>query len=168
MYEKCVYLLIKAHSVCTNMHGLKADLYFLLQVGPAPRSPFAVLSNGSLVLRPLSKDHQGAWECLASNRVATISASTTILVLGERNRCPLNRNNAHLPIEKPMRQKCNILSALSSAGTSPHAVTSVSVDQGITHANVSWEPGFDGGYKQKYTVWWVTKGVISASDPLHY
>lgn len=24
MYEMCVYLLIKAHSVCTNMHGLKA------------------------------------------------------------------------------------------------------------------------------------------------
>uniref|UniRef100_A0A8C2KR55 Immunoglobulin superfamily, member 9b n=1 Tax=Cyprinus carpio TaxID=7962 RepID=A0A8C2KR55_CYPCA len=89
------------------------------KVGPAPRSPFTVLSNGSLVLRPLSKDHQGAWECLASNRVATVSASTTILVLG----------------------------------TSPHAVTSVSVDPGITHANVSWEPGFDGGYTQTFTVW---------------
>uniref|UniRef100_A0A671SAY2 Uncharacterized LOC107671028 n=1 Tax=Sinocyclocheilus anshuiensis TaxID=1608454 RepID=A0A671SAY2_9TELE len=80
---------------------------------------YIFLSNGSLVLRPLSKDHQGAWECLASNRVATVSASTTILVLG----------------------------------TSPHAVTSVSVDLGITHANVSWEPGFDGGYTQKFTVW---------------
>ncbi|XP_042617580.1 uncharacterized protein LOC109059412 [Cyprinus carpio] len=89
------------------------------KVGPAPRSPFTVLSNGSLVLRPLSKDHQGAWECLASNRVATVSASTTILVLG----------------------------------TSPHAVTSLSVDPGITQANVSWEPGFDGGYTQKFTVW---------------
>uniref|UniRef100_A0A673HRC3 Uncharacterized LOC107713033 n=1 Tax=Sinocyclocheilus rhinocerous TaxID=307959 RepID=A0A673HRC3_9TELE len=89
------------------------------KVGPAPRSPFTALSNGSLVLRPLSKDHQGAWECLASNRVATVIASTTILVLG----------------------------------TSPHAVTSVSVDPGITHANVSWEPGFDGGYTQKFTVW---------------
>ncbi|XP_073675992.1 uncharacterized protein igsf9b [Garra rufa] len=89
------------------------------KVGPAPRSPFTVLSNGSLVLRPLSKDHQGAWECLASNLVATVSASTTILVLG----------------------------------TSPHAVTSVSVDPGITQANVSWEPGFDGGYTQKFTVW---------------
>ncbi|KAL0187287.1 hypothetical protein M9458_018957, partial [Cirrhinus mrigala] len=87
-------------------------------VGPAPRSPFTVLSNGTLVLRPLSKDHQGTWECLASNLVATVSASTTILVLG----------------------------------TSPHAVTSVSVDPGITQANVSWEPGFDGGYTQKFTV----------------
>uniref|UniRef100_A0A672P0R5 Uncharacterized LOC107553037 n=1 Tax=Sinocyclocheilus grahami TaxID=75366 RepID=A0A672P0R5_SINGR len=89
------------------------------KVGPALRSPFTVLSNGSLVLRPLSKDHQGAWECLASNRVATVIASTTILVLG----------------------------------TSPHAVTSLSVDPGFTQANVSWEPGFDGGYTQKFTVW---------------
>uniref|UniRef100_A0A8C2GIT4 Immunoglobulin superfamily, member 9b n=1 Tax=Cyprinus carpio TaxID=7962 RepID=A0A8C2GIT4_CYPCA len=89
------------------------------KVGPAPRSPFTVLSNGSLVLRPLSKDHQGAWQCLASNRVATVSVSTTILVLG----------------------------------TSPHAVTSLSVDPGFTQANVSWEPGFDGGYTQKFTVW---------------
>lgn len=55
-----------------------------------------------------------------------------------------------------MRQKSNILSALFSSGTSPHAVTSVSVDPGISQANVSWEPGFDGGYTQRFTVWWVT------------
>ncbi|XP_686205.6 uncharacterized protein igsf9b isoform X1 [Danio rerio] len=90
-----------------------------IKVGPAPRSPFTVLSNGSLFLRPLSKDHQGTWECLASNRVATVSVATTILVLG----------------------------------TSPHAVTSVSVDPGIGQANVSWEAGFDGGYTQRFTVW---------------
>ncbi|XP_051760409.1 protein turtle homolog A isoform X1 [Ctenopharyngodon idella] len=90
-----------------------------IKVGPAPRTPFTVLSNGSLVLRPLSKDHQGAWECRATNRVATVSVATMILVLG----------------------------------TSPHAVTSVSVDPGISQANVSWEPGFDGGYTQRFTVW---------------
>ncbi|XP_051950872.1 LOW QUALITY PROTEIN: uncharacterized protein LOC127621347 [Xyrauchen texanus] len=89
------------------------------KLGPAPRSPFTVLSNGSLVLHPLSKDHQGAWECLATNRVATVSVGTMVLVLG----------------------------------TSPHAVTSVSVDPGMNQANVSWEPGFDGGYTQKFTVW---------------
>lgn len=89
------------------------------KVGPVPRSPFTISSNGSLVLRPLSKDHQGAWECLATNRVATVSIPTMVLVLG----------------------------------TSPHAVTSVSVDPGINQANVSWEPGFDGGYAQKFTVW---------------
>ncbi|XP_031426788.1 uncharacterized protein igsf9b [Clupea harengus] len=89
------------------------------KVGPVPRSPFSVFSNGSLLLRPLSKDHQGAWECTASNRVATATVATVVLVLG----------------------------------TSPHAVSSVSVSPEMHQANVSWEPGFDGGYTQKFTVW---------------
>ncbi|KAK6306452.1 hypothetical protein J4Q44_G00233770 [Coregonus suidteri] len=89
------------------------------KVGPIPRSPYTVLSNGSLYLKPLSKDHQGGWECLATNRVATIGTATVVLVLG----------------------------------TSPHAASSVSVSTGMNQANVSWEPGFDGGYTQKFTVW---------------
>ncbi|XP_036434708.1 protein turtle homolog A isoform X3 [Colossoma macropomum] len=100
-------------------HGDPSPNITWSKVDSAPRSPFTVLSNGSLVLRPLSKDHQGAWECHATNRVATVSTGTMILVLG----------------------------------TSPHAVTAVSVDPGMNHANVSWEPGFDGGYTQKFTVW---------------
>ncbi|XP_035236091.1 protein turtle homolog A isoform X1 [Anguilla anguilla] len=89
------------------------------KVGPLPRSPYTVAANGSLVLRPLKKDHQGAWECHVTNRVATISTSTIVLVLG----------------------------------TSPHAVSSVSVIPEMNQANVSWEPGFDGGYTQKFSVW---------------
>ncbi|XP_029618630.1 protein turtle homolog A [Salmo trutta] len=89
------------------------------KVGPIPRSPYTVLSNGSLLLKPLSKDHQGGWECLATNRVATVGTATVVLVLG----------------------------------TSPHAASSVSVSTGMNQANVSWEPGFDGGYTQKFTVW---------------
>ncbi|KAJ8371182.1 hypothetical protein SKAU_G00112100 [Synaphobranchus kaupii] len=89
------------------------------KVGPSPRSPYTVAANGSLLLRPLKKDHQGAWECRATNRVATVSTSTLVLVLG----------------------------------TSPHAVSSVSVIPGMNQANVSWEPGFDGGYTQKFSVW---------------
>ncbi|XP_041956251.1 uncharacterized protein igsf9b [Alosa sapidissima] len=89
------------------------------KVGPLPRSPYALLSNGSLLLRPLSKDHQGGWECRASNRVATVTAGTVVLVLG----------------------------------TSPHSVSSVSVVTEMHQANVSWEPGFDGGYMQKFSVW---------------
>ncbi|XP_035248128.1 uncharacterized protein LOC118213344 [Anguilla anguilla] len=89
------------------------------KVGPAPRSPYMVAANGSLVLQPLSKDHHGAWECLAANRVATIRASTRVSVLG----------------------------------TSPHAVSTLSVDPGTNQANVSWVPGFDGGHSQKFTVW---------------
>lgn len=89
------------------------------KIGSTPRSPFTVLANGSLLLQPLSKDHQGGWECLASNRVATVSAVTVVMVLG----------------------------------TSPHAVSSVSVSAEMNQANVSWVPGFDGGYTQKFTVW---------------
>uniref|UniRef100_A0A3Q2XLQ9 Protein turtle homolog A-like n=1 Tax=Hippocampus comes TaxID=109280 RepID=A0A3Q2XLQ9_HIPCM len=89
------------------------------KIGPSPRSQYFVLANGSLLLQPLSKDHHGGWECLASNRVATVSAGTVVMVLG----------------------------------TSPHAVSSVSVNTEINQANVSWVPGFDGGYTQKFTVW---------------
>ncbi|KAM8886665.1 uncharacterized protein igsf9b isoform 5-T5 [Spinachia spinachia] len=89
------------------------------KIGPSPRSLYTVLANGSLLLQPLSKDHQGGWECLATNRVATVSAGTVVMVLG----------------------------------TSPHVVSSVSVITEMNQANVSWVPGFDGGYTQKFTVW---------------
>ncbi|XP_074494444.1 uncharacterized protein igsf9b isoform X2 [Sebastes fasciatus] len=89
------------------------------KIGTTPRSLYTVMANGSLLLRPLSKDHQGGWECLATNRVATVGAGTVIMVLG----------------------------------TSPHVVSSVFVITEMNQANVSWVPGFDGGYTQKFTVW---------------
>ncbi|XP_059193688.1 protein turtle homolog A [Centropristis striata] len=89
------------------------------KIGPTPRSLYIVLANGSLLLQPLSKDHHGGWECLATNRVATVSAGTVVMVLG----------------------------------TSPHVVSSVTVIAEMNQANVSWVPGFDGGYTQKFTVW---------------
>lgn len=57
--------------------------YHLSQIGPSPRSQYTELANGSLLLKPLSKDHHGGWECLATNRVATVSAGTVVMVLGE-------------------------------------------------------------------------------------
>ncbi|XP_026719735.1 protein turtle homolog A, partial [Athene cunicularia] len=39
-------------------------------------------------------------------------------------------------------------------GTSPHAVTNVSVLPLLRAANISWEPGFDGGYFQRFSVWY--------------
>ncbi|XP_070820063.1 uncharacterized protein igsf9b isoform X1 [Chaetodon trifascialis] len=89
------------------------------KIGPTPRSVYTVLANGSLLLQPLSKDHHGGWECLATNRVATVSVGTVVMVLG----------------------------------TSPHVVSSVFVTTEMNQANVSWVPGFDGGYTQKFTVW---------------
>lgn len=49
---------------------------------------------------------------------------------------------------------------LCSSGTSPHAVSSVSITTEMNQANVSWVPGFDGGYTQKFTVWSVTYNII--------
>ncbi|XP_019131552.2 protein turtle homolog A isoform X2 [Larimichthys crocea] len=89
------------------------------KIGPSPRSQYTVLANGSLLLQPLSKDHHGGWECLATNHVATVSAGTVVMVLG----------------------------------TSPHVVSAVFVTTEMNQANVSWVPGFDGGYTQKFTVW---------------
>uniref|UniRef100_A0A8C5ULA3 Immunoglobulin superfamily member 9 n=2 Tax=Malurus TaxID=55806 RepID=A0A8C5ULA3_9PASS len=77
-------------------------------------------SNGSLVLHPLSKEQHGLWECTATNQVATVTAVTSVHVLG----------------------------------TSPHAVTNVSVRPLPLAANISWEPGFDGGYFQRFSVWY--------------
>ncbi|XP_051972038.1 protein turtle homolog A-like [Xyrauchen texanus] len=103
-----------------QMNGDPAPKIIWKKVGTASRSLFTLAGNGSLILHPLSKDHQGEWECSSSNQVATVSARTTVLVLS----------------------------------TSPHAVSSVSVIPGINQANVSWVAGFDGGYTQKFTVWY--------------
>lgn len=46
------------------------------------------------------------------------------------------------------------LAASPRPGTSPHAVTNVSVLPLLLAANISWEPGFDGGYFQRFSVWY--------------
>lgn len=58
-----------------------------------------------------------------------------------------------------VERKKNNLMCLS--GTSPHAVSSVIVITEMNQANVSWVPGFDGGYTQKFTVWSVVHRTIS-------
>nr|XP_044997413.1 protein turtle homolog A isoform X2 [Jaculus jaculus] len=73
------------------------------KVGRGLRGQAHVDSNSSLILRPLTKEAHGRWECSASNIVARVVISTNVYVLG---------------------------------------------------ANVSWEPGFDGGYLQRFSVWY--------------
>ncbi|KAM5237134.1 protein turtle homolog A isoform 2-T2 [Ctenodactylus gundi] len=90
------------------------------KVGRGLRGQVQMDSNNSLILRPLTKEAHGRWECSASNAVARVTTSTNIYVLG----------------------------------TSPHAVTNVSVVPLPKGANVSWEPGFDGGYLQRFSVWY--------------
>ncbi|XP_045403023.1 protein turtle homolog A isoform X2 [Lemur catta] len=90
------------------------------KVGWGLRGQAQVDSNSSLILRPLTKEAHGRWECSASNAVARVVTSTKVYVLG----------------------------------TSPHVVTNVSVVPLPKGANVSWEPGFDGGYLQRFSVWY--------------
>ncbi|XP_036091189.1 protein turtle homolog A isoform X3 [Rousettus aegyptiacus] len=90
------------------------------KVGRGLQGQAQVDSNSSLILRPLTKEAHGRWECTASNAVAQVATSTKVYVLG----------------------------------TSPHIVTNVSVVPVPEGANVSWEPGFDGGYLQRFSIWY--------------
>ncbi|NXD11043.1 TUTLB protein, partial [Nothocercus nigrocapillus] len=89
------------------------------KVGKPSRSKHSTLPGGTLQIRSLGKDDHGEWECIATNVVASITASTHLTVVG----------------------------------TSPHAPTGVHVGVAMTSANVSWEPGYDGGYEQTFSVW---------------
>ncbi|KAK2084508.1 Protein turtle A [Saguinus oedipus] len=104
----------------------------LLKVGRGLQSQAQVDSNSSLVLRPLTKEAHGRWECSASNAVARVATSTNVHVLG----------------------------------TSPHVVTNVSVVPLPKGANVSWEPGFDGGYLQRFSVWYTP--LAKRPDRMHH
>lgn len=113
-----------------QMIGNPAPKVTWKKVGASSRSLFTAAADGSLILQPISKDHQGEWECSSSNRVATVSVRTTVLVLG----------------------------------TSPHAVSSVSVIPGFNKANVSWVAGFDGGYTQQFTVWYKQMSAVKKEE----
>nr|XP_039316061.1 protein turtle homolog A isoform X4 [Saimiri boliviensis boliviensis] len=102
------------------------------KVGRGLQGQAQVDSNSSLVLRPLTKEAHGRWECSASNAVARVATSTNVHVLG----------------------------------TSPHVVTNVSVVPLPKGANVSWEPGFDGGYLQRFSVWYTP--LAKRPDRMHH
>ncbi|XP_026153415.1 protein turtle homolog A-like [Mastacembelus armatus] len=52
------------------------------KVDLARQISYSVETNGSLLLQPLTKDHQGEWECSVANRVASVQARTQVFVLG--------------------------------------------------------------------------------------
>ncbi|XP_064424709.1 protein turtle homolog B [Latimeria chalumnae] len=89
------------------------------KVGKPSRSKHNILPSGSLQLKSLSKEDHGEWECVATNVVTNITASTHLTVIG----------------------------------TSPHAPANIHVTVSMTSANVSWEPSYDGGYEQTFSVW---------------
>ncbi|XP_067102522.1 protein turtle homolog B [Osmerus mordax] len=90
------------------------------KVGKPSKSKHNILPSGSLQFLSLSKEDHGEWECVATNVVTSITASTRLLVIG----------------------------------TSPHAPGNIRVLPSTTSANVSWEPGYDGGYEQTFSVWY--------------
>ncbi|KAM6218173.1 protein turtle homolog A isoform 2-T2 [Rhynchocyon petersi] len=102
------------------------------KVGQGLREQAQVDSNSSLILRPLTKEAHGRWECSARNAVTQVATFTSVYVLG----------------------------------TSPHVVTNVSVVPLPKGANVSWEPGFDGGYLQRFSVWYTP--LAKRPDRAHY
>ncbi|KAE8284865.1 Protein turtle-like protein A [Larimichthys crocea] len=52
------------------------------KVDLARRASHSTEPNGSLLLQPLTKEHQGTWECCVTNRVASVKTSTEVFVLG--------------------------------------------------------------------------------------
>lgn len=52
------------------------------KVGKPSRSKHSALPSGSLQFRALSKEDHGEWECVATNVVTTITASTHLTVIG--------------------------------------------------------------------------------------
>ncbi|XP_072320369.1 protein turtle homolog B [Eucyclogobius newberryi] len=60
------------------------------KVGKPSRSKHNVLPSGSLQFLSLSKEDHGEWECVATNVVTSITASTRILVIGTSPHAPGN------------------------------------------------------------------------------
>lgn len=60
----------------------------LPKVGKPSRSKHNTLPGGTLQIRSLGKDDHGEWECVATNVVASITASTHLTVVGTGRRGP--------------------------------------------------------------------------------
>ncbi|KAL4647477.1 hypothetical protein GN956_G8649 [Arapaima gigas] len=90
------------------------------KVGKPSRNKRVILPSGSLQIPSVSKEDHGEWECVATNVVTSITASTRLLVVG----------------------------------TSPHAPANLHVLASTTSVNISWDPGYDGGFEQTFSVWY--------------
>lgn len=53
-------------------------------MGKPSKSKHNILPSGSLQFLSLSKEDHGEWECVATNVVTSITASTRILVIGTK------------------------------------------------------------------------------------
>uniref|UniRef100_A0A4W3HB38 Immunoglobulin superfamily member 9B n=1 Tax=Callorhinchus milii TaxID=7868 RepID=A0A4W3HB38_CALMI len=103
------------------------------KVGKPSKSKHNILPSGSLQFKALSKEDHGEWECVATNVVTSITASTHLTVIG----------------------------------TSPYAPMDVRVTATMTSTNISWDPAYDGGYEQTFTVWYglvVKRAMLGPHD----
>lgn len=61
----------------------KLFILFFVKVGKPSRSKHNILPSGSLQFVSLSKEDHGEWECVATNVVTSITASTRLFVIGK-------------------------------------------------------------------------------------
>ncbi|XP_038064898.1 protein turtle homolog A-like [Patiria miniata] len=85
------------------------------------------VSQNSLMIRGLTKEDHGIYQCLATNQIAAVVSTTQLIV----------------------------------ELTSPHEPYNVTVATTISSARVAWQPAYNGGFTQTYTVWFLEAGVAN-------
>lgn len=81
-WRKVRQLIAMVLHVEISAHRESLSLLCPLKVGKPSKSKHNVLPSGSLQFLSLSKEDHGEWECVATNVVTSITASTRILVIG--------------------------------------------------------------------------------------
>ncbi|NXS24746.1 TUTLA protein, partial [Mystacornis crossleyi] len=143
-----------------------------LQPPPSPpRRPFALQDPPAFTVRPKEEYFQEVGRELVIPCAAHGDPPPTItwLKVGSvgKSSAQVDRNSSLVlrPLIKEQHGvwECTATNQVASVttatsvhvlGTSPHAVTNVSVLPLLRAANISWEPGFDGGYFQRFSVWY--------------
>nr|XP_010346835.1 protein turtle homolog A isoform X3 [Saimiri boliviensis boliviensis] len=134
-------------------------------------------TEGSLIIALGNEDALGEYSCTPYNSLGTAGPSPVTRVLlkiwlagspsfyrtAQGRILPRSRAGATHPLLCPRGpSSCCLL----GQGTSPHVVTNVSVVPLPKGANVSWEPGFDGGYLQRFSVWYTP--LAKRPDRMHH
>ena len=110
-------------------HPLPAQIFvplLLLKVGKPSKSKHNILPSGSLQFLSLSKEDHGEWECVATNVVTSITASTRILVIGTETSAQRSEPILYFPpnvtaVVECCMKKTSFLKHLASPPISPWA-----------------------------------------------
>lgn len=113
-----------------SVHRKSLSLLCPLKVGKPSKSKHNVLPSGSLQFLSLSKEDHGEWECVATNVVTSITASTRILVIGINTMlctfCPRRSYSQILSI--PLFCTAVVFQNASPLGSVPLGVIKISLD----------------------------------------